>query len=291
MATTAPSSSSHKRLAVYSADRSPSYLFLAPLTARLWRRIGYGSLIILVGPEHAWRHNPTQSLAASELARMGARLRYVTEIPGYASSTIAQLSRLFAAATDLPPETFLLTADADMWPLSAEHFSQLATEKSFQILYANAYPQTGPFPRFPICYLGASAARWREIMRIDKPLPNALAEQLDFGLGPNPPSWRAWNYDEWLFGEMLECWPAYPGSCEFHSRASPASQPPPDRLDRTHWRDVETLNGLIDAHVLHPAYSRENWPRLRRLLALALTPDEVAEVDAYHAAFIRVLTL
>jgi len=279
-----------RRFAVFSTDRSPSYLFLAPLTARLWNRIGYASLVTLAGPPHAWRHNPIQCLAAAELSRQHARLAHLPEIPGYATSSVAQLSRLYAATLDFPPDTYLLTADADMWPLSSDHFANLAPHKSVHVLYANAYPQTGPFPRFPICYLGASVDSWRAIMRTGKSdLSAALSDQLEFGLGSDPPAWRAWNYDEWLFGEMLESTPGYPGTCDFRARAGGAGKPPPDRLDRNHWRDPDTLAGLIDAHVLHPAYSAGNWPRLRRLLALALPPHEMQGVDAYHAAFVNAI--
>ena len=56
---------SHKRYAVFSSNwdgDSFTYSFLLPLTTLAWRRIGYGSVVLIVGDLQKWRSTPARNL-------------------------------------------------------------------------------------------------------------------------------------------------------------------------------------------------------------------------------------
>jgi hypothetical protein len=76
----------------------------------------------------------------------------------------------------------------------------------------------------------------------------------------------------------------YPNECQMIERAG---APPFTRIDRSGWPDhVDSIEGIVDSHVLRPADQPENWPRIRRLIEL-LIPDQLDFCDEYRERYVK----
>ena len=262
-----------KNFALFACDSNKIYAFFAPMTARLWQRIGYGVAVILVGSQSQWEENEALRLALEEMRRMRVRRYWLPELGGHRTSTLAQTSRIYAGALPEFRETdFIITGDADMWPLSQSFFG-VADPTKFYIAYSNAY---GPAPdgvqHYPICYIGAPHKLWQDMMRV-KPgtFVESVQKQLDEGLGKNnADGWACWNYDERLVGIRITEWiadPAVKAKVVFNTRYG---GPPVDRVDRCAWPE-----GMIDVSQKSDAHMPRNhlFTRCLNLLKSMGVPD------------------
>lgn len=282
---------------LYSSDLNQDYAFYLPLSAMVWRAVtGLRSAVILVGTPAEWEAN-ARCWFAARLARekWGAELYFVPRCEGHRDSTVAQVARLYGGLLPLPGSSYLITADADMWPLSPTPFRvPMGNGRPFTVNYANAYlKDVGgtlvPEGKYPICYLAGSVAAWREIMQLPKVsgrIGEEIHRQLDAGLGRNSGSDSAWNYDELLFGVRFHEWPRHE-SAMMHTRRG---QPPVDRVDRSCW--PEALDAAIakgyDAHLPRPAYTDQNWAKLRPIINAKASAAMLEWSDAYRADFLAI---
>jgi hypothetical protein len=58
--------------AVDSSAESLNFLFLIPLTVLAWERIGFGSVVIFVGPANLWYENEIVRLVVSHIRQLDA---------------------------------------------------------------------------------------------------------------------------------------------------------------------------------------------------------------------------
>jgi hypothetical protein len=70
-------SSSYKSYAVFSTTiddtpESANFLFLVPLTVIAWKRIGFGSIVVFVGPANKWYEDKTVELVLSRIRQLDA---------------------------------------------------------------------------------------------------------------------------------------------------------------------------------------------------------------------------
>lgn len=257
------------KYAVVSTDCHPHYSFFAPLTAEMWRRIGYEPLVLLCGD-----FDPAMHVVADHLSRLGVRTERVHALSGYRTSTLAQVGRMYGFAL-AAPEDYVIVSDIDMWPLRADWFTRHeAPAGHLALLYANNRQ------RFPMCYVAGQATVWREICQV----PEGAGSVQDLAhahllrhLSPTTHAADAWQHDEEWLTARIHAWANYPSRCLFVSRA--AGEPPADRLDRGAWKSRAPVH--IDAHLLRPGFA--HWPHLRQ--ALGSVPDWAeAYLTAYTAA-------
>ncbi len=271
--------------AVISADMNLDYVGYLPFTFLWWRRLGYQTLVILVGNEEQWRASPPHRHVLDILqAQSDVRVEWVPEMQGHKTHMIAQVARIFAAGVNLPPDDFLLTSDTDMWPLSADFFNRRNTGLLFHSWYANAYHETPRLaPKYPICYLGGHVSVWQEIMHVSAgELPRKLQWQLDNGIGQGATGMDAWCYDELLFGLRLKEWWGWDRNrVQFISRDMGWTE---GRIDRADWRFDGSFLHKADAHLLRFGGGDCNWPRLRELLA-AVFPQYMMTIDRQWGQF------
>jgi hypothetical protein len=285
------------RRVVFSTNVIQDYAFLAPLTALMWRAIvGYQPIILCVGTPEQWNDreaNPAGHVALKAMQEVGAQVHHIPALEGHRDSTVAQVSRLFASALPLPESTYLITGDADMFPMSKEFFTAVDRSKPMHVLFANAYMKDigggklVPEGKYPICYLGATVGTWRRVMQIPKAgggLVNELRYQLDAGLGRDAGSDSAWNYDEVLFMVRFAEW-AGRNQAQMRDRSG---APPRDRIDRGDWNNAPPIASASDAHLLRPAHRDDNWAKVRPLLEAKLTAAQMEWVDKYRAEFVAV---
>lgn len=305
------------RYAVLSSDRNADYLFPLPITARLWRRVGLEPLCLLVGTQEGWRADPPAAECLEELLRLQAAVEFVKPAVGFRKATTGQLCRLFAARLPwLEGTDTILTADADMWPLSEQYFRMAVVQRmpaiqaQFLAYGGDAYAHEKEF-KVPICYLEATVNSWLAAFPWS---PDCLTpedgcqEVLDRCLGRGKAErserdrFEEWCFDEVFAGEALLRWkelglpiatirrmPA------FWKNNSPGSAVH-GRIDRSDWRfplpaDRWATNGdggLIDAHMDRPGWTERNWGRHLELLK-AVAPELAGEARDYHARFCTAL--
>lgn len=186
-----------------------------------------------------------------------------------------------------------------MWPVSPTHFKEQVERnaKELHLLYANAYP---PPPgrslpvMYPICYVGAHASTWKELMKPSSTnnFTQEVTVQLENGAHVYKDSWYIgtkdssprWYYDQILLGQRVASWGGCPDKCYLGIRS-----PRVDRIDRGWWnfRGPQDLPGKIDCHVLRPGTDDTAWSKLHVLLAALLDEQQLSWVDEYRAGFLR----
>ncbi len=258
-----------RRIAIISTNEHPMYAWFVPLCALMWRDVaGFDLSCIFVGPVNPW---------FVERSREAGALIYQCETPLCCSTaTASQLIRLFSyAAPGIDPGDYLLSVDSDAWPL-ARAFDP--SGKRLDLIHPDACDHAET-PYFPIGYLGMSAADWRGAVGIDAPSPESGLAEL-FHTDPRLTTGHTgWNYDETLITRRVKAQPWWPGEARILRRPG---DPPVDRMDRSGWPANVVADGKIDAHLLRPGWTDENWPRLRPLLAQRLTAEHLAWADAYR---------
>jgi hypothetical protein len=306
------------RYVVLASDRNADYLFPLPMAAALWaRKAGRRPLILFVGTPAEWQSDPVAVAACRAVERMaGPYLPLLTPAAeGYRTGTTGQMSRLWAAQwPDLHESSTLLTADADMWPLSRMYFDREVKPNHLLLYGGDAYSHEPAF-KVPICYLEADVGTWRDVFGAKEGLGVAGAVQaaLDSGIDREAhrlqeagagqemieaARFREWCFDEVLAGRHIQAWTALGGRSliiqrrpSFWKSNSPGSAVH-GRIDRSDWRfplppDRHATNGdfgYIDAHMDRPGWTDRNWGRYRELLEWA-EPELTPAADEYRGEF------
>jgi hypothetical protein len=140
------------KYAVLSTDNNPDYYSLLPLVCHSWRKIGYTPVIIFVNV-------PKDISDIIENACGGVPALYYPSNEGVRDSTLAQLTRLFKYGTHPNGDDILITADADM-VIAYDIFTHDVSQGQ---IVSYGFDLTGR-SELPICYVKATAAKWRELM-------------------------------------------------------------------------------------------------------------------------------
>lgn len=285
-----------KRYVVLSTNLNENYLFFAPLTAAVWKRHGFEPLVVLVGYGLEWQHVPRGKLVIERLRDAGAYCCHTLHRTGAPRAstemvTTSQLVRIYGAnipyevapGTKIEDDDYLLTSDIDMWPLGPWPGHMVADDRAH--LYNGAAYHDQSHPQYPMCYVGARARIWREIVgggNLEECLARGFAamEEARWTWAPGEQRERAWDFDERYLGRLLSAWSGeklvIPRDMSVHGQR---------RLDRSCWQLPASLDGFADAHLPRPGFL-DYWPSVRKLFG-ALLPDKLAWADEYHAAWVR----
>ena len=295
---------SHKRYAVFSAnsdDKDYTYAFLLPLTTMSWRRIGYGSIVLIVGRLQDWRDVPVTNYILESTLDQGAIVVFLQGAAAGNSVMLSQTSRLFAAA--LVPlndtsQTVLVTSDADIWPVD-EHLytieSNITSIRSINAFCCGEFLHRGrAYRMLPLTNIVATVATWRMLIRQKGALPSCpddivayfarefgeLARR-DVRKGEN----EGWFMDQHMASLWLDDWRRQHGNESVRYVKRNIAR---DRIDSNHWFPY-VIRDLKDAHVLLVTHTDAVWRRVRPLLKLlyGLTSTEFLWCEQYRDGFIR----
>ena len=256
-----------RRRVALSCTANPAYAFVLPITCRLWRRLGYEPIVVLVGDQAGWLK---QTLAAVENG--SDSIFWQPSIEGFEDSTVAQVSRL-AAWMLAGSGQYILTADADMWPLSRQYFGWHTEGCKLDLYSWNAYAHEKEFKQ-PICYIGAMRAIWSEICLGWRDFEAAIRWMLS-ACGEAADGWEQWNLDETWISEAIHSWSGFSDACRARHRGilpfwtgGPGSAVV-GRIDRAAWpKPGEAIpDACIDAHLPHNAWEDEPWAGCAAILA------------------------
>ena len=277
------------RRVILACTANPRYAFALPIACRLWQRIGYEPIVMLVGNQIEWE-GPGLALAWSKLAKSEY---WVLPIEGYNDSTVAQCARLAGWMLAMPGE-YVLTADADMWPLGSAYFRKESGRGILNLFSWAAYAHEAKFKQ-PICYLGASRETWEQICGAWATVTEGLTSILGAcGYGVN--DWDQWNWDERWISRQIKVWAGFPDQCWNHPRGTGKGKEfwsggPGSgvigRIDRANWPTIadELPKRCIDAHLPTEPWAEQYWPSCSAILA-TYAGDELADwADEYRAAW------
>lgn len=208
------------KYAVLSTDATSEYYELLPLVCYSWRKIGYEPVIHFVNVDRELRdliRNHSDCVSMS-----------FTPEGGVKDSTIAQLGRLFAYRYSLRGDT-IITSDADM-VIAKDIFTHEGDIVSY------GYDLTGR-SEIPICYVKATAAKWRELMGEFTIPPKAYSDKWE----------DYWSVDQQLLTQRAHEYGM--GRITFIDRGNQNKHGlPTGRWDRHDWSHIP--DDIIDVHML-----------------------------------------
>lgn len=263
-----------------SSYRGYDYAFYLPSTVLAWQRIGYESIILIIGERKGWKLDPMLSVTLRALDGM-SDIATVIFLPTNDTSnlgTLSQISRLFIAnMKDFPGSSadFVLTTDADLWPLRKAHFYPPRDHCSFLLLHTESNFDFNHviYKMLPMSNIGANTSLWQQIINTNSSIiANDSASILNYfqqGFGNKGPKPAKFDFNDWYvdqkyvsvrFDEWLETQKSKDVVCRMSDKGL-------FRFDRASW---ETENFQIekyyDAHlILHP-YVAQNWTTFQPLL-------------------------
>lgn len=213
---------------IISSDNNPDYYSLLPLVCYSWLKIEYQPIITCVNAPEVAKH-------LNE--KLGFRAYSETTRDGIKDSTFAQLIRLFAHEDPyIQPHDILITADADM-VIAKDIFTHDVSQGQ---IISYGYDLTGR-SELPICYVKATAAKWRELMGEFTIPPKAYSDKWE----------DYWSVDQQLLTQRAHEYGI--GRITFVDRGNNNKHGlPTGRWDRHDWSHIP--DDIIDVHM-----KRNDW--------------------------------
>jgi hypothetical protein len=219
-----------RKYIILSVNDNPDYLFHVPLVCWAWIKIGWEPIVFFYGNRDTV---PVKTEFPFEY--------YIAEIdpmPEYKSETITQVSRLYGACV---ADGYLMTGDIDMLPLS-DYWKPDSDKLTVWGRDLTDY-------HYPICYIGAPSAIWKDIMGlVDEDYNSMIKYDLDrLPQASSSDKVKRWVSDQDLITERINNSSYVPHRVD--RGTDKRTGYPIGRIDRSHW----TLDHrqYIDAHLFH----------------------------------------
>eukprot|EP00668_Euglena_longa_P012788 GGOE01015274.1.p1 GENE.GGOE01015274.1~~GGOE01015274.1.p1 ORF type:complete len:430 (+),score=87.23 GGOE01015274.1:124-1413(+) len=175
-----------------SATFGEQYAFYLPLTVLVWKELGIGSIVFLVG--NRW-NNPVGKFIVDTIKEFGAIVSFMP-VPAHIPLTIvAQHARFYAPwLPRVAPDAILITSDADIWPFHASLYALDTAQfdvrvvdcfafsffriivqsengrliRRFKTVHPSRENVSGyvVYPQFPITNIIMNARRWRQVLNV-----------------------------------------------------------------------------------------------------------------------------
>lgn len=282
--------------------RSFDYAFQLPLTALAWNRIGFKSIVIIVGSRCEWENDPALRHILSHLETKD----YVTVIfmpaPLEKRPLLSQTARIFAAnLPDFPGKKndYLITSDADLWPLHREHYVHQPGKKLVLVhgMCCGLFDFKGKkYRMYPMGNIGATVSTWREILNEKQQKFSQDADSIvkymeqEMGSVVNQDVVVAedtWYVDSRLVSIRIAQWMERHGNESVYH----VSDDGWTRVDKARW-DAAELNRTAferryDAHLLAFSFKPDVWARAKPLVNLMYGENSTLAkyCDEYTAKF------
>lgn len=251
-----------KKYIVLSVNDNPDYLFHVPLVVWAWRFFGWEPVILYsrVDSERETPMRYLEQLVADE-SGVSTNFRSAGYWDGYLTSTIAQVSRLYASCFI---DGLVMTGDVDMLPLS--NYWQPNEGK------LSVYGRDLTDYHYPICYICAPSSIWKEIMTLNSTdLKLCIKRDLDsLPQACSTDKAKRWVIDQDLITERINNSGITP--VRIDRGTDKRTGYPIGRIDRSHW----TLEHkqYIDCHMYHGIQNDENKFKVTLAMLHHIWPNE-----------------
>ncbi len=232
---------------ILSANSNIAYSRQIPIVCHLWKNlISYQPIVYFI--------DEIEDFVVENTKKVGAQYKFFKKGFANINNTVrlSQNIRLFAVLIEkqLKEDDYLIISDADMYPLSYQHFNTAINwNKKLHIL--NAKGMAPDEVEYPMCYLGADVKTWKEI----------LNEKNFFDIGE--------KRDQPFITELIKGWPGYEKETQkFIRKTDPKygkifNMRYVNRIDRINWRDYQP--GDIDSHIFRDN-KLKSWEKMEKLV-------------------------
>ena len=285
----------------FDNPRAVSYLFYPPLSALAWKRIGYGTIVIIADTLDSWMAKPLHRHVMRYLCNIQAVVVFFP-VPQEKAVMISQMSRMFAHVMmknllrlqGAPPEydPYIVTADSDLWPFKRDMFpSDTGTYQDVMpdIISLNHgccawfVHRSIRQKMYPMTYVRMRLSTWTRFLKIHADITDMTALTLDdilnvlrveFGSLVDDPVIKGqndgWFMDQHLMSYWLNKYRELYGNDKvmFGNRQGM-------RLDRIQWPERVsrvTFDYTFDVH-LPKLKAGPSWPRVLVLLEFMYGAD------------------
>ena len=296
------------RYAVFACNTPPAdpksrrqydYAFYLPLTVLAWDRIGFKSIVIIIGDRDEWRANPPLWHILVHLEATKAEIIFLNASVDNAVM-LSQTSRIFVANMNQfagKTQDFIMTTDSDLWPLREAHYAPEPPKKLVLVhshCCGNFVFKNQSYRMIPMSNIGATAATWRQILNDHRTTANDAESilnyyQQDFGDQVRREVIYAsadWFLDQKMISVRVQQW------IDAHSSdlVLEKSDTGLSRVDRPNWHpeniDQSSLGNYYDAHLPVFGYQPHTWKTIRPLIRLMFNDSwQVEWSESYTAGF------
>ncbi|MES2179818.1 MAG: hypothetical protein V4550_18300 [Gemmatimonadota bacterium] len=336
---------SDRTIVALGCSQTSDYSFLLPITALFWRRVGFEPLAIIVGDHKdsgslAWSNDPKTKVTFDQLIAHRIPTYSVSAIDGYPIATMAQNVRQHAAGLRIVSDfgnkfdtelvidenDWVMPADADLWPLRPEFYTQHENSPYRAVSYywngdhfvgktafLKAIAAGKRTQTIPTCHVAMRAKDWRETygLNVGENLYDAVKRTLDIWFRTYPAdSFNTWMSDQDIMTANLCRQPWFPTGTPPDDGGTHASgdvlfvgrrgHPPVDRLCRSvyeSWVAQTFAEGgarlrladparWTDAHVFRAPFADDNWMRLLMLID-AYIPEHGTWARGYRNEYVE----
>jgi len=291
------------RYAVFSCDtpdgtahRKFDYAFYLPLTALAWERIGFKSIVVIIGKRADWTGNAILNHVLEALEWRSAVVMFV-DAPPKNRRMLSQTVRLFVANMNewAERDDYLITSDSDLWPLRQAHFTP-EVNKSLVLVHSDCCDhfnfQNKSYRMLPMGNIGANASTWRQIMNYNHSKANDSESILNYyeeKFGPivNEEVTFAsanWYFDQKMISIRIQEWIDRHSDRHVFRKSDSGYK----RINRSHWNiNMTSLDGYFDSHLPLNGYLPETWKKIRPLIILMFGENswQLSWADEYAQEF------
>jgi hypothetical protein len=171
------------RIVVVSTNNNPNYYFYAPYVKKAWNSLGWKVCVMI-----------THDVDPSQID--GDYIITIPNIEGIRLETQAQAGRLYAA-NHLPADSYLMTSDMDLIPLS-DYWNPEANRISVYGFDLTDYTT------YPMAYIGMSCAKWKSVMRLTgDTISDFIRDAQDTKVAYSSDWEKWWSFDQDLITKRL----------------------------------------------------------------------------------------
>ena len=288
--------------------RGYDYAFYLPLTALAWERFGFKSVVQIIGTRIEWERSRPLSWILSHLEARRVTILFIDAINDQRPS-LGQTARIFTANfAGFPgqPDDYLITSDADLWPLHKEHYTP---KENMKIVLVHGhccgfFSFNGSMYRmYPMSNIGATVKTWRQIMNDGNQYANdsdSIVQYLEGSYGPKVRvkpiiGDQNWYLDQLVVSVRIQHWINEHGNKNVHMVSDQGF----DRVDRPRWKsDVDKClanqsfyEKMYDAHLPGSPFMPDVWNMMKPLVHLMYGVDswQAAWADDYAKGFHRIM--
>ena len=276
-----------KKYSILSVDSNPDYLFLAPITAAFWVDMGYTPFVMVVDKDF----NPgLKDMVLSLTEKEGALVHNIKHIEGFRTCNVAQLSRLYAGASNhFEDSDYLITDDIDKIPVDFMWFNQQNFSKKIHIFD----PDELNYTRLKIGNIGMNCSVWREIIGFNKgSIRDSLALCMRQHLTKDSTWDKAWNLDEWILTNSVFSSKYYPDKCQMIERGGNNLGFRNYRIDRGAWSKTYKYcrsTKIIDIHIHRKPWEGQVWRDMLTIIKSTFGATKANDFVRYRDEFLKLI--
>ena len=277
------------KYSILSVDSNPDYLFFVPITCAFWKELGYQPFVIFVEKDVSPQ---IKKLVFDATEKVGGHIETLPHIEGYRTCNVAQVSRLYAAASPyFKDDDYLMTDDMDKFVIDPRWFNQQKPEKDIHIYD----PDELEYTRLKIGNIGMKAKIWKEVIGVKNgTIRDNVVECFNEYLSSDS-DWEAgWNLDEWLLTKKVFDSSYYPDKCQMCERGAAEWGTRTGRIDRLAWYETFYTcmsTRLIDVHLHRDPYVGQIWEDTLTIMSTVFPKEQVDIFNEYKKRFVKLLNI